>query len=170
MDIQQSLFETPSHTKATKERHHWTVFTDGASRNNPGKSGAGIYLVKNGEPFLREGFFLGIKTNNQAEYLALLLGLFCVRQFVQADDTVRVVCDSELLIKQMKGHYRVRHEGLKALYALARLLVQEVNGHMVHVLRTENTVADEMANEGIDKKKIVPLAFVELLKNHDITL
>lgn len=171
MDIQQSLFNNLSEEqkKDSQDRHHWTLFVDGASRNNPGKSGAGIYLVKDGQAAKKDGFFLGIKTNNEAEYLALLLGLFFVRQYIQKSDTIRVVSDSELLVKHLKGEYKVKKAELKPLHKLAHMLLQEVNGHIVHVLRTENHVADEMANFGIDTKKIVPTQFVELLKYHGIS-
>lgn len=170
MDIQQSLFSTlPDQQKLSQEKHHWTLFVDGASRNNPGKAGAGIYLVKDSQPVKKDGFFLGIRTNNEAEYLALLLGLFFVRQFIQPSDTIRVVSDSELLVKHIKGEYKVKKAELKPLHKLALIMLKEVNGHIVHVFRTENHVADEMANFGIDTKKIVPPQFVELLKHHDIS-
>ncbi len=172
MDIQQSLFSSSPerNQENSQQKHHWTLFVDGASRNNPGKAGAGIYLVKDGQAAKKDGFFLGIKTNNQAEYLALLIGLFFLRQQVQSLDTVRVVSDSELLVKQIKGEYRVKNEELKPLHKLARIILQEINGHMVHVLRTENHVADEMANFGIDTKRIVPPQFAELLRQHDISI
>lgn len=172
MDIQQSLFNqlTEEQQENSYDIHHWTLFVDGASRNNPGKSGAGIYLVKDGQAAKKDGFFLGIKTNNQAEYLALLIGLYFMRQQVQPSDTVRVVSDSELLVKQIKGEYRVKKEELKPLHRLAQMMLKEINGHVVHVLRTENHVADEMANFGIDTKKIVPPQFAELLRNHDISI
>lgn len=170
MDIQQSLFsQLAEEQKLTKGKHHWTLFVDGASRNNPGKAGAGIYLVKDGQAVKKDGFFLGIKTNNEAEYLALLIGLFFVRQYVHASDTVRVVSDSELLVKHIKGEYRVKKAELKPLHKLAHTMLHEINGHIVHVLRTENHVADEMANFGIDTKKIVPPQFAELLKHHGIS-
>ena len=63
---------------AQKEIHTWAIHIDGASRNNPGKAGAGVVMKKDGEVVSREGFYLGIKTNNQAEYYALLLSLFFV--------------------------------------------------------------------------------------------
>ena len=63
-----------------KESTTWKLFIDGASRNNPGRSGAGVYLLKNEKPVYQEGFYLGIKTNNEAEYLALLLGVFSCKK------------------------------------------------------------------------------------------
>jgi Ribonuclease HI len=59
--------------------HYFKLFVDGASRNNPGQAGVGIYLLKDGEPVEKQGLYVGVKTNNQAEYLALLLGLLFLK-------------------------------------------------------------------------------------------
>ncbi len=153
-----------------KIHHHFTLFIDGASRNNPGLAGAGIYLLKDSEVICREGFFLGTKTNNQAEYLALLLGLLLLQQYRKSGDTVRVVSDSELLVKQINGEYKVKNQQLKLLHNLAYHLIQKCNGHVMHVLRTENIEADRMANAGINKKIPVPQAFINVLQTYEITV
>ena len=170
---QLSLFaKQPTDTVPVEvpEKHHWTLFVDGASRNNPGPAGAGIYLLKDSEKVHKKGFFLGSKTNNQAEYLALLIGLFLVKNEMAAHDTLRVVSDSQLLVRQIKGEYRVKNALLKPLHALASTWTKECDAHIVHVLRTENTHADAMANHGLDKKVPLPPAFVACLNNHEITL
>lgn len=150
---------------------HWKLFIDGASRNNPGLSGAGFFLLKDGEPIDKQGFFLGVRTNNQAEYLALLLGLFFLRQHtVHPEDDTHIISDSQLLVRQLKGEYKVKNLGLKPLFELARSMVKNVNGCLIHVLRTENTVADSMANVGIDNKVAVPQEFVAMLSRHGIEL
>lgn len=150
--------------------HNWTVYIDGASRNNPGKSGAGVFMKKDGEVVCREGFYLGIKTNNQAEYLALLLGLFFIDRYVDIKDEIRIVSDSELLVKQIRGLYKVKNEGLKPLHALAQSLIPKHTIQVLHVLRTDNKEADKLANKGIDTKKTVPQSFVAMLGEHNITL
>ena len=153
-----------------KDVHTWVIHIDGASRNNPGKAGAGIVMEKDGEVVSREGFYLGIKTNNQAEYYALLLSLFFVHRYAQTDDLIRIASDSELLVKQITGKYRIKNEGLKPLFALAQSLLNAYTIKIMHVMREDNVEADAMANKGVDNKKTVPKAFTELLKEHGISL
>jgi ribonuclease HI len=128
-----------------------TLWTDGASRGNPGPAGVGILLkAPNGEVLCAEGQFLGHSTNNVAEYKALLLGL--ERALERGVKRLEVRADSELLIKQLKGLYRVRNAGLLPLFEAARQLIarfEEVR--LKHVRREHNTEADRLANEGIDK-------------------
>ncbi len=119
--------------------------------------------------FLEYGFYLGKKTNNQAEYLALLLGLFTLKKMVQSGDKVHIISDSLLLVQQVKGVYKVRNPELKTLHTLALHWVQEINAHMFHVLRFDNAHADTMANVGIDKKNSVPAEFLAILKKHAIS-
>jgi len=146
----------------------WKLFVDGASRNNPGPSGAGMYIEKNNIAEIKEGYYLGIKTNNQAEYLALLFGLFLLHDHVGSDDTVQVISDSQLLVRQLNGVYKVRHSHLQPLHALCQQYIQKLGATVAHVLRDENTQADEMANYGIDCKNIPPKKYIALLKQHDI--
>lgn len=154
----------------TKKNSHWTLFVDGASRNNPGPSGAGIYIEKDNVVEIKEGYYLGIKTNNQAEYLALILGFFMLEEHVQDGDTVRVVSDSQLLVRQLMGMYKVRQPHLQPLYALCKAKMQELDATIVHVLRDQNSEADAMANHGVDCKKVPPKKYIVLLKHHDIVL
>lgn len=149
---------------------HWTLFIDGAARNNPGPAGAGVYLLKNAEEAYKQGFFLGVKTNNQAEYLALLIGIFILNQYATPNDTIRIVSDSQLLVKQFTGEYAVRHPELKPLHLLARTLLQRNHVHIEHVLRADNSNADQLANLGIDKKIPLPTEFIEMLRAHEIIL
>lgn len=129
----------------------WQLFIDGASRNNPGPAGAGIYLVKESKKELAQGFFLGNKTNNQAEYLALIIGLILALPKV-GQDHLQIVSDSLLLVNQLNGVYRVKNPELQILYHKAKSLLAQNNYTVVHVLRAHNVIADEMANLGIDQK------------------
>jgi ribonuclease HI len=160
---QQSIF-------SKNETHSWIIHIDGASRNNPGKAGAGIVMKKDGEVVSREGFYLGIKTNNQAEYYALLLTLFFVHRYAHSHDLIRIASDSELLVKQMAGSYKIKHEGLKPLFRLAQSLMSAYTINIMHVVREDNVEADAMANKGIDSKKPVPTAFIAMLQEHGIEL
>ncbi len=163
---QMSLFEQPE--KKAHVCDHWQLFVDGASRKNPGPSGAGLYIVKNDKPFLKKGFYLGSKTNNQAEYAALLLGLYFIKAHIQDNDHLDIISDSELLVKQFKGEYRVKHPELKPLHLLAKKMLIDIHHSIAHVLREHNIVADEMANIGIDDKIKMPQEFLTLLKQHEL--
>lgn len=162
---QLSIFNKPSEDHAKKPKtsdsiNHWTLYVDGASRNNPGLSGAGLHLLKNGESFLKKGFFLGIKTNNQAEYLALLLGFFFLDKEFCAHDIVEIFSDSQLLVRQLKQEYKVKHPDLIPLYACARSFLKDKHYRIKHIMREQNTVADALANVGVDHKdKHVPADF-----------
>lgn len=148
----------------------WTLFVDGASRKNPGPSGAGIYIEKNGVLHLKDGYFLGIKTNNQAEYLALLLGLFMLQEHLESGDTVRIVSDSQLLVRQLQGMYKVKELHLQSLHAICKKMINEWRATIIHVLRDHNTQADAMANHGVDSKKFPPKHYSALLKSYGIVL
>ena len=154
-----------------KKAHQWKIYVDGASRGNPGDAGAGIYVIKDNQFFAQYGFYLGKKTNNQAEYLALLLALFVLRAKVQPFlDIVHIISDSQLLIRQMQGEYKVKNEDLKVLYEIGKRWLTSWKVTLSHVLREENVEADEMANAGIDKKRKPPQAFIEELNREKHTL
>lgn len=153
-----------------RQTHHFTLFVDGASRNNPGPSGAGIYLLRDSQVVCERGFYLGIKTNNQAEYLAFLVGFFFIADYYQEGDIVRVVSDSQLLVMQVNGKYKINNSALKPLHALAQKMVRLYGAHVVHVLRTENKHADMMANHGVDQKVAMPVGFIDLLRAHGIII
>jgi ribonuclease HI len=158
----------PEDTGPLTAKHQWKLYVDGASRNNPGPSGAGIYLLKDNTVIEKQGYFLGVKTNNEAEYLALILGMFFLRQFVTVADEVFVISDSQLLIRQLQGKYRVKTDTLKPFYAVAHTLITAVNPQLMHVLRAENSEADKLANLGIDKKRAIPAEFISLLRQHGL--
>lgn len=150
--------------------HTWTVYIDGASRKNPGKSGAGVFIQKDGETVCAEGFYLGIKTNNQAEYLALLLALYFIDRFAQPHDTIRIASDSELMVKQMGGIYRIKNEGLRPLFTVAQSFMRKYPIELMHVLRESNKKADALANKGVDSQKRVPEPFKQLLADHNVPI
>lgn len=128
------------------------LFTDGAARGNPGPSGAGAVLVEpGGQVVARLGKYLGVQTNNHAEYTALLLGLQHAKTLGARD--LEVFLDSELIVRQLEGSYQVRSPTLKPLYEEAvRLLKDFPKAKVAHVPREENAAADEMSNRAIDEK------------------
>ena len=124
--------------------------TDGASRGNPGPAAAGLVIeLPDGEIVEVGKKYLGVMTNNQAEYRALILGLGAVTLLRPAE--VRVYMDSELVVRQMTGQYRVKDESLRANYEEARLLVRQLPlVTFQHVRRNQNARADALANKALD--------------------
>jgi ribonuclease HI len=147
----------------------WHLYVDGAARNNPGPAGAGIYMSREGRGILKKGHFLGMRTNNQAEYLALLLGLFYLHTQVPVGASLEIFADSQLLVRQLQGIYRVKDPILKSLQQAAFSLLMAYSYSITHIFRYENQEADALANYGIDKKILVPEAFLTFLKNHDVS-
>ena len=146
------------------------LYVDGASRNNPGIAGAGIYIMRNGIPLYQTGYFLGIKTNNQAEYLAFLLGLFSLKKWYNTSDHISIFSDSLLLVKQLQGLYKVRNDLLKPLHHLALSMMRDMHISINHIMREDNMHADKMANHGIETQKPMPHSFLKMLKEYDVAI
>lgn len=128
-----------------------TIYTDGASRNNPGEAGAGVVVKENGEKVESIARYLGTTTNNVAEYTAAIIGL---EHAVGAGaSSVKLFADSELLVKQLNGQYKVKNEGLKPLHAKAKELIARIGRVEVqYIPREHNKEADALANKAIDEK------------------
>lgn len=148
----------------------WRLFIDGASRGNPGPAGAGIVIKKENTVVQEEGYHLGVKTNNQAEYYALLLGIWLVKKLMHADDQLIITSDSQLLVRQLQGLYKVKDAELHKLFTVAKQLLTGVSCQVRHVLREQNKEADAMANKGIETKHAVPAEVIELLAQHHINI
>ena len=128
-----------------------TIYTDGASRNNPGESGAGIYILQDGEPFEQISRYLGTTTNNIAEYTAAIIGLEHAAK--AGAKKVKLFADSELMVKQINGLYKVKNEGLKPLHTKVKGLIARIGSVEVqYIPRERNKEADALANKAIDEK------------------
>jgi ribonuclease HI len=127
------------------------IYSDGASRGNPGPAGAGAVLLdKDGHTVERLGRFLGEQTNNHAEYQGALLGLR--RAKALGASSIELLADSQLLVRQLQGRYRVKHPGLLPLYREAlELLEQFSKVTLRHVPREQNREADAMSNRALDE-------------------
>lgn len=158
--------QSPKPTEAVRV---WKLYIDGAARNNPGPAGGGVVLYLNGKKMEEHGYYLGSRTNNQAEYFALVIGLFVLKSHLHAQDVLTIISDSQLLVRQFKGEYKIKHPELRPLHAMAQHLLQNTHHTFMHVMREENTEADAMANHGIDKKRALPKALITLLAHHGIT-
>jgi probable phosphoglycerate mutase len=126
------------------------AYIDGGARGNPGPAGYGV-RVEDADGNLIEELYapLGIATNNVAEYNGLLAALKWAVDHGHRD--VHIRSDSELLVKQMRGEYKVKNEGLQPLVARARLLLMELGDvRFEHVRREMNKEADRLSNLGMD--------------------
>ncbi|MBS3977298.1 MAG: ribonuclease HI family protein [Syntrophomonadaceae bacterium] len=126
------------------------IHSDGASRGNPGDAGIGILITDvKGQVLLEIAEYLGQATNNVAEYTALIRGL---EEGLKIGGTeVLVYCDSELMVKQLSGLYRVKNEGLIPLFRQVLQLRQKYRKFNIsHIPREKNKRADQLANLGID--------------------
>ncbi len=127
-----------------------TIFIDGCARGNPGPAGCGVIVSDaDGRTILEKSRYLGKATNNVAEYTALIVGL---REAVDLGaKEVAVRTDSELVVRQLKGEYKVRDVKLKVLFAEAqRLLRSFAVLDVAHVEREKNREADRLANQAVD--------------------
>jgi ribonuclease HI len=132
----------------------FVLYTDGASRGNPGLAaiGAALYRVDDHKLVLvgQVSESIGTATNNVAEYEAVIAGLTAALPFVP--DEVILRADSQLLIRQLEGRYRVKNPKLQELFTKARKLLRALPSYRLeHVPREENTVADALANAALDK-------------------
>ncbi|MDX1691669.1 MAG: ribonuclease HI family protein [Acidimicrobiia bacterium] len=128
----------------------WTLYADGASRGNPGPSGIGAVLYDpDGEVVDEIAGMIGETTNNVAEYRALVAGLEAAAR--RGVDVLTVRLDSQLLVRQATGEYRVKAKHLRPLALRVRRLAEGFEEvRFEHVPRAENAVADALANQGLD--------------------
>jgi ribonuclease HI len=135
---------------------HALLWIDGAARGNPGQAGAGVVLESGEDNTLYLGEYLGKATNNEAEYRALILGMEVAGS--QGCGELEVRSDSELLVRQMRGEYRVKNARLQELYFQAvKGMAQFKKVVFTHIPREENREADKLANMAIDSKGKVSL-------------
>ncbi len=126
------------------------LYTDGGSRGNPGPAAAGILIIDENKKEIKAGKYLGHATNNEAEYNALILGL----QKCSSIGVSELECfmDSELVIKQMQGLYKVKDSRMQALFALASDLKNRFDTiSFTHIERAKNKTADQIVNYVLDK-------------------
>ncbi|KAB3533231.1 ribonuclease HI family protein [Alkaliphilus serpentinus] len=127
------------------------MYSDGGARGNPGTAGIGVLIEDEaGNPIKEISQFLGVQTNNVAEYKALSRGLEVALDMGITDITCYL--DSELVVKQIKGEYKVKNEGLIPLYNMIKPLIKDFNSFKIeHIRREQNKKADKLANEAMDR-------------------
>ncbi len=129
-----------------------TLFADGGSRGNPGPAASGAVLLDSAGELVEEiGAYLGVATNNVAEWTALVIGLEAAGK--RGIRRLRVRLDSELVVKQLRGEYRVKHVDLQPLYQRARRLLRDfAEVDIEHVPREQNKRADRLVNRVLDQE------------------
>ncbi len=144
----ENLFGNTGSAEATG---WYTAHCDGGSRGNPGPAGYGAVVEDpEGRTVAKLSHFLGLVTNNVAEYSGLLAVLTWARE--NGAKRLRVISDSELMVKQMQGKYKVASPGLRPLWEQARQLSRQLEGFEIrHTLRGGNKIADQLANEAMDE-------------------
>ena len=129
------------------------AYIDGGARGNPGPAAYGVVIrTPEGKTLAELGQYLGIQTNNYAEYSGLLAAL----EYAQKQNLtgLKVFSDSELLVKQIKGQYKVKHPVLQTLYARANEITRRLQHFSIqHVLRSYNRDADRLVNEVLDREE-----------------
>lgn len=130
------------------------IYTDGGARGNPGPAGIGFVIYDEHSNILKNvGMFIGTATNNQAEYKALIAAL----QEANRLGGQKIVChlDSELVVRQLTGKYKIKEAGLKPLAAQALALTRKfLQVEFRHVPREKNKLADELVNEALDEQPL----------------
>jgi len=129
------------------------VFIDGGARGNPGPAGGGFGIYRGGKLIEKGSEYFGEKTNNQAEYLALRLTL---REAYDKFKDLKIHCymDSQLVVEQMNGNYKVKSTDLRPIFEETRRIADQFKHFKIeHVRREQNQLADQLANEAMDRKK-----------------
>ena len=139
-----------SASKPVSQSAH-TAHVDGGARGNPGPAGYGVAIQDaSGHPVAELSEYLGHHTNNYAEYQGLIAALrYANENHIKA---LKVISDSELMVRQMKGIYKVRHPELRKFYDEAQRLVRRLEHFDIrHALREHNQIADRLANDAMDR-------------------
>ncbi len=130
------------------------MFTDGGSRNNPGPSAVGVYIETLNKKY---GEYVGIKTNNEAEYLALIFGLKKLKQLLgKAAKTSTIECylDSELVVRQLNHIYKLKEKHIQELFLeIWNLMLDFRMVTFAHILREKNKISDALVNEALDREE-----------------
>lgn len=141
------------------------LWIDGASRNNPGLSSAAGIVKKENVRIAEWGIPLGVRTNNQAEYYALLFALLWLRK--AKFTTASIHTDSQLMCEQMNGNWKVKHPSIVPLYLSAIELIQTIPEiQIIHIPRGLNKEVDKLANHALDKGEICDSHFRKLILNN----
>jgi ribonuclease HI len=133
------------------------INSDGGSRGNPGPAAYG-YTIQSSKIKAQNSKFIGKTTNNQAEYMGVVAALEYVKTQIhnikENELEIQIFLDSQLIVEQMNGNYKIKNEGLKPLFWKIKELIMDLGGNATfkHIPREQNKLADKLVNEAIDKK------------------
>lgn len=123
-----------------------TAYIDGSSIGNPGKAGIGYLIHKNNKLIQKESIYLGIQSNNFAEYMGLIFVLSDI--VAKGEKGCCIYTDSKLVCEQIKGNFKVKHQNILPLYTLAKRLISKLDKFQIeHILRDKNKEADKLAKK-----------------------
>lgn len=130
------------------------IYTDGASRGNPGPASYGFTVSdKNKKLVYEEGKYIGTATNNIAEYSAVVSAFEWISKNIKGDIEIRLYADSKLVAEQLSGKWKIKNPGLKPLfYQIKALETNFKSATYTHVPREQNTIADRLANQALDSR------------------
>ena len=132
--------------------NHLEIYIDGASKGNPGKSGIGVVIYQNNRLVKNIASYIGVATNNVAEYTALIYAL--EEALLLKASSLKINTDSQLLARQLNKIYKVRNEGIISLYNRAVHLLSGFDNVLIsHIPREKNTVADKLATQAIKESR-----------------
>lgn len=127
------------------------IYTDGASRGNPGPASYGFVVKENNKILYQEGKYIGVTTNNVAEYTAVLQALEYAKNLKNVE-RVSVFADSKLVAEQLLGNFKIKAKHLKPIIEQIKILSLELGGvTFSHVPRSKNFLADKLANQALDR-------------------
>jgi len=147
----KSLFSSDAATRENPPEHYLIAHSDGGARGNPGPAGYGVVIVdESGRKVAQLSEYLGHQTNNFAEYQGLIGALEYALE--HGPKALKLISDSELLVRQIKGIYKVKNATLQDLHSRAKELIAQLDWFSIgHALREQNRDADRLANEAMDK-------------------
>ena len=131
------------------EKGELIIHTDGGSRGNPGPAACAFVVEQNGEVVFRASKYLGKATNNVAEYSGVIIAL----EWLNKESDAVFFLDSELVVKQLNGLYKVKDENLHKLFTQVKILIKQTGKKIIfkHVRREENKIADLLLNQELDR-------------------
>ncbi len=135
------------------EKCEYTAYIDGASSGNPGDAGIGVVVYRDGEEIARESKYIGKQTNNVAEYSALIRLLEMLEN--HSIKEVKVYSDSELLVKQVLGEYKIKNEALRELMSRIAQHKKRIKFTIEHVRREKNSEADKLAKAASKRGEMI---------------
>ena len=147
----KSLFSSDAASRENPPEHYLIAHSDGGARGNPGPAGYGVVIVdESGRKVAQLSEYLGHQTNNFAEYQGLIGALEYALE--HGPKALKLISDSELLVRQIKGIYKVKNATLQDLHSRAKELIAQLDWFSIgHALREQNRDADRLANEAMDK-------------------